>query len=167
MRPPPSSYRTATRPCRPADPVELVAQIGGLEIAAIAGLVIGGAAARVPVVVDGVVTLAGALVATALVPAAAGYLVAGHRSTEPGASAALEHLGLDPLLDLGLRLGEGTGGCLALPLLRAAARSSARWRPSEMPASPLSTAEGRPPAGEQGHRTSEQDGQVPRPQEQV
>jgi nicotinate-nucleotide--dimethylbenzimidazole phosphoribosyltransferase len=105
-----------------ADPIELLAQIGGLEIAGIAGFVIGGAAARVPVVVDGVVTLAGALVATALVPAATGYLVAGHRSTEPGASAALEHLGLDPLLDLGLRLGEGTGGCLAVPLLRAAAR---------------------------------------------
>jgi len=105
-----------------ADPVELLAQIGGLEIAGIAGLVVGGAAARVPVVLDGVVTLAGALVATSLVPAAAGYLVAGHRSTEPGASAALEHLGLDPLLDLGLRLGEGTGGCLAVPLLRAASR---------------------------------------------
>ena len=105
-----------------ADPVELLAQIGGLEIAGIAGLVVGGAAARVPVLLDGVVTLAGALVATSLVPAAAGYLVAGHRSTEPGASAALEHLGLDPLLDLGLRLGEGTGGCLAVPLLRAASR---------------------------------------------
>ncbi len=103
-----------------ADPVSLLAELGGLEIGGIAGLIIGGAAARVPVVLDGVVTLAAALVATALAPAVGGYLIAGHRSTEPGASAALEHLGLEPLLDLGLRLGEGTGGCLAVPLVRVA-----------------------------------------------
>jgi nicotinate-nucleotide--dimethylbenzimidazole phosphoribosyltransferase len=96
--------------------------VGGLEIAALAGFVIGGAAARVPVIVDGVVALAGALVASRLAPGVVGYLVAGHRSTEPGASAALEQLELDPLLDLGLRLGEGTGACLALPCVRAAAR---------------------------------------------
>jgi len=100
----------------------VLAEIGGLEIAAIAGFVVGGAAARVPVVADGVIALAGALAAVALVPDAAGYLVAGHRSTEPGASVALAHLGLEPLLDLGLRLGEGTGACLAVPLVRAAAR---------------------------------------------
>lgn len=102
------------------DPLTLLAEIGGLEIGGLAGFIIGGAAAGLPVVLDGVVTLAAALVATALVPAVAGYLVAGHRSTEPGAPAALEHLGLAPLLDLGLRLGEGTGGCLAVPLVRAA-----------------------------------------------
>jgi nicotinate-nucleotide--dimethylbenzimidazole phosphoribosyltransferase len=101
---------------------DLVAQVGGLEIAALAGFVIGGAAARVPLIVDGVVALAGALVASRIVPAVVGYLVAGHRSTEPGASAALDHLGLDPVLDLGLRLGEGTGACLAVPCVRAAAR---------------------------------------------
>ena len=101
---------------------DLVAQVGGLEIAALAGFVIGGAAARVPVIVDGGVALAGALVASRLAPGVVGYLVAGHRSTEPGASAALEQLELDPLLDLGLRLGEGTGACLALPCVRAAAR---------------------------------------------
>jgi nicotinate-nucleotide--dimethylbenzimidazole phosphoribosyltransferase len=105
-----------------ADAVDVVAEIGGLEIAAIAGFVIGGAAARTPVVVDGVIALAGACVAVALAPDALGYCVAGHRSTEPGATAALEHLGLEPLLDLGLRLGEGTGACLAVPLLVAAAR---------------------------------------------
>jgi len=104
------------------DPLAVLASIGGLEIAALAGFVVGGAASRVPVVVDGVIALAGVLVASALAPQALPYCVAGHRSTEPGASAALAHLGLEPLLDLGLRLGEGTGACLALPLLQAAAR---------------------------------------------
>jgi nicotinate-nucleotide--dimethylbenzimidazole phosphoribosyltransferase len=104
------------------DPLAVLASIGGLEIAALAGFVVGGAAARVPVVVDGVIALAGALVAEALAPGAVAYCVAGHRSTEPGATAALAHLGLEPLLDLGLRLGEGTGACLALPLLQASAR---------------------------------------------
>ena len=105
-----------------ATPVDVLAEVGGLEIAAIAGFVVGAAAARTPVVVDGVIALAGACVAAAIAPAVVGYCVAGHRSTEPGASAALEHLGLEPLLDLGLRLGEGTGACLAVPLLVAAAR---------------------------------------------
>jgi len=105
-----------------APAAELLAQLGGLEIAGIAGLVVGAAAARVPVIVDGVIALAGTLVATALVPDAAGYVIAGHRSTEPGASAALAHLGIEPLLDLGMRLGEGTGACLSVPLVRAAAR---------------------------------------------
>ena len=103
-------------------PVSMLASLGGLEIAALAGFVVGGAAARVPVVVDGVVALAGLLVAAALAPGALPYCVAGHRSTEPGASAALAHLGLEPLLDLGLRLGEGTGALLALPLVEAAAK---------------------------------------------
>jgi nicotinate-nucleotide--dimethylbenzimidazole phosphoribosyltransferase len=101
---------------------DLVAQVGGLEIAALAGFVIGGAAARVPVIVDGVIALAGALVASRIAPASVDYLIAGHRSTEPGASAALSFLGLEPVLDLGLRLGEGTGACLSLPCVRAAAR---------------------------------------------
>jgi len=103
-------------------PLETLASVGGLEIAALAGYVVGGAAAGVPVLLDGVIACAAALAATALVPAAAGYLFAGHRSSEPGAGAALEHLGLAPLLDLQLRLGEGTGAVLALPLLQAAAK---------------------------------------------
>ncbi len=74
-----------------------------------------------PVVVDGVITLAAALVAEALVPGVAGQLIAGHRSSEPGASVALRHLGLEPLVDLRLRLGEGSGAALALPLVRSAA----------------------------------------------
>jgi nicotinate-nucleotide--dimethylbenzimidazole phosphoribosyltransferase len=103
-------------------PLDVAAEVGGLEIVAIAGFITGAAAARVPVVVDGVIALAGACLAAAVAPDVLGYCVAGHRSTEPGASAALDHLGLEPLLDLGLRLGEGTGACLALPLLEAAAR---------------------------------------------
>jgi nicotinate-nucleotide--dimethylbenzimidazole phosphoribosyltransferase len=105
-----------------AGPLELLASLGGLEIAALAGYIVGAAAAGVPVLIDGVIALAGALVAAALAPASVGYMVAGHRSTEPGATAALEHLGLVPLLDLGLRLGEGTGACLALPVLQGAAK---------------------------------------------
>ncbi|MEY2455452.1 MAG: nicotinate-nucleotide--dimethylbenzimidazole phosphoribosyltransferase [Acidimicrobiaceae bacterium] len=105
-----------------ADPVDLLAEVGGLEIAALAGFIVGGASQRVPVIVDGVIALAALLVASELCPNAARYAIAGHRSTEPGATAALSHLGLEPLLDLGLRLGEGSGACLALPIVEAAAR---------------------------------------------
>jgi nicotinate-nucleotide--dimethylbenzimidazole phosphoribosyltransferase len=105
-----------------ADPLGVLAAVGGLEHAALVGLILAGAAERLPVVLDGVIAGSAALVATALCPAAAGYLVAGHRSTEPGAAVALAHLGLEPLLDLGLRLGEGTGALLAVPLVVAAAR---------------------------------------------
>jgi nicotinate-nucleotide--dimethylbenzimidazole phosphoribosyltransferase len=80
------------------------------------------AAARVPVVLDGVVSNAAALIAVVLCAATRDYLIAGHRSTEPGATVALAHLGLEPLLDLGMRLGEGTGALLAVPLVAAAAR---------------------------------------------
>ncbi|MGI8810628.1 MAG: nicotinate-nucleotide--dimethylbenzimidazole phosphoribosyltransferase [Acidimicrobiales bacterium] len=103
-------------------PLDVLAALGGLEIAALAGFIVGGAAARVPVVVDGVVAVAGLLVAHALAPASVDFCLAGHRSSEPGASVALEHLGLEPLLDLGMRLGEGTGAVLALPLVQAAAK---------------------------------------------
>ena len=104
------------------DPLAVLAAVGGLEIAAIAGFIAGGASAGVPVVVDGVVALAGLLAAAALAPGCVDYVIAGHRSTEPGATAALEHLGLTPLLDLGMRLGEGTGAILAVPLVQAAAK---------------------------------------------
>ncbi|MCA1691349.1 MAG: nicotinate-nucleotide--dimethylbenzimidazole phosphoribosyltransferase [Actinobacteria bacterium] len=106
----------------PPEPLAILASVGGLEIAALAGFVVGGAAARVPVVVDGVVALAGVLVAAFLAPVSVEFCIAGHRSVEPGAAAVLDHLGLEPLLDLGMRLGEGSGACLALPLLQAAAK---------------------------------------------
>lgn len=109
-------------PAVPAGPLATLAALGGLEIAALAGFVVGGAAARVPVVVDGVIADAALLVAARLAPGVLDYAIAGHRSSEPGAAAVIEHLGLEPLLDLGLRLGEGTGACLALPLVEAAAR---------------------------------------------
>ncbi len=105
----------------PTDARELLAEVGGLEIAALAGFCLSGAALQVPVVLDGVIALAAACVAARACPDVVPYLVAGHRSTEPGASAALEHLGLTPLLELDLRLGEGSGAALALSLLEAAA----------------------------------------------
>jgi nicotinate-nucleotide--dimethylbenzimidazole phosphoribosyltransferase len=106
----------------PGDPLGTLAALGGLEHAALAGLILMGAACGVPVVLDGVVSNAAALVARALAPNSADYMIAGHLSAEPGARIALEELDLDPLLDLGMRLGEGTGGLLAVPLVRAAAR---------------------------------------------
>jgi nicotinate-nucleotide--dimethylbenzimidazole phosphoribosyltransferase len=104
------------------DALGVLAAVGGLEHAALAGLVLGGAARRVPVLLDGVVSNAAALAAAALASRSAGYLFAGHLSAEPGAKVALNHLGLRPLLDLEMRLGEGTGGLLAVPLVEAAAR---------------------------------------------
>ncbi|MEX2292958.1 MAG: nicotinate-nucleotide--dimethylbenzimidazole phosphoribosyltransferase [Acidimicrobiales bacterium] len=104
-----------------ADPLRVLAEVGGLEIAALAGFIVGGASHRVPVIVDGVIADAALLVAHALCPEALPFVVAGHRSTEPGASAVLQHLGLEPVLDMGLRLGEGSGACLALPMVEAAA----------------------------------------------
>ena len=104
------------------DPVAALAAVGGLEHAAVAGFLLGAAAQRTPVVLDGVIACSAALAAAALAPAACDYWVAGHRSVEPGASKALEHLGLTPLVDLGLRLGEGSGAALAVPLVQAAAR---------------------------------------------
>jgi nicotinate-nucleotide--dimethylbenzimidazole phosphoribosyltransferase len=109
----------AARPVT-ADPVETLASLGGFEHAGIAGLVLGAARRRVPVILDGVIAGAAALVVHALAPAALGYCFAGHRSVEPGHAVALAELGLRPLVDLDLRLGEGTGAVLALPLVEAA-----------------------------------------------
>jgi nicotinate-nucleotide--dimethylbenzimidazole phosphoribosyltransferase len=104
----------------PDDPLGVLAAVGGLEIAALAGLVLACAGRRTPVLVDGFITAAAALVATRLQPACHDVLIAAHRSPEPGHAAILEALQLEPLLDLGLRLGEGSGAALALPLVAAA-----------------------------------------------
>jgi nicotinate-nucleotide--dimethylbenzimidazole phosphoribosyltransferase len=106
----------------PADPLGVLAAVGGLEHAALAGYLLGAAALRVPVVLDGVIAGAAALAAAAFRPDVVDYLIAGHQSTEPGAGRALAVLGLRPVLDLGLRLGEGSGAVLALPVIQAAAR---------------------------------------------
>ena len=101
------------------DPIGALAAVGGLEIAGIAGLVLGAAAARRPLVLDGFIATAGALVAARLVPAVVDYLIAAHRSVEPGHQIILDHLGLKPLVNLNMRLGEGTGAALGINLLEA------------------------------------------------
>ncbi|QHC22120.1 nicotinate-nucleotide--dimethylbenzimidazole phosphoribosyltransferase [Streptomyces sp. GS7] len=107
----------------PADPVGVLAALGGLEHAAIVGLILGGASLRTPVILDGVSAGAAALVARAIAPEALAACIAGHRSAEPGHVAALNKLGLRPIVDLDLRLGEGTGALLALPIVQSAARA--------------------------------------------
>lgn len=106
----------------PADPLGVLAAVGGLEHAAIVGFLLGAGALRVPVVLDGVIAGSAALVAAALHPDALVACIAGHRSAEPGHAHALAALGLRPLIELDLRLGEGSGAVLALPLVQAAAR---------------------------------------------
>jgi nicotinate-nucleotide--dimethylbenzimidazole phosphoribosyltransferase len=102
------------------DPLGVLAAVGGFEIAGLVGVVLAGAARRVPVVLDGFIATAAALVAARLAPAVRDYLIAAHRSTEPGHVRLLEALGLTPYLELGMRLGEGTGAALGIGLLRAA-----------------------------------------------
>lgn len=106
----------------PGDPIGVLAAVGGLEHAALAGFLLAAAALRTPVVLDGVIACSAALVARALAPQSTAAMIAGHRSVEPGASIALDALGLTPLVDLDLRLGEGSGAVLALPLVQSAAR---------------------------------------------
>ncbi len=103
----------------PTDPVDVLAKVGGAEIAAISGLVLGAAARKIPVVVDGFISTAGALIASELSREAGGYLFAAHRSVERGHAVMLERLGLKPILDLDMRLGEGTGAALAISLIEA------------------------------------------------
>ncbi|GAB4301289.1 MAG: nicotinate-nucleotide--dimethylbenzimidazole phosphoribosyltransferase [Desulfuromonadia bacterium] len=103
----------------PADPVDVLAKVGGLEIAGIAGLCLGAAARRIPVVVDGFISTAGALIAAELCPTVTEYFFAAHRSVEIGHQVMLDRMGLSPILDLSLRLGEGTGAALAMGLIEA------------------------------------------------
>lgn len=105
---------------RRAHPLAVLAKVGGLEIGGLAGLILGAAASRVPVVLDGFIAGAAALIAVGIQPLCREYLIAAHRSVEPGHRAILDHLGLTPLLELDLRLGEGTGACLGMDLVCAA-----------------------------------------------
>lgn len=111
--------RAAAR-ARPLDPLDVLAEFGGLEIAMMTGMILGAAEARVPILVDGFIAGAAALAAIRMAPQAAEVCVFAHRSAERGHKLLLEALGADPLLDLDLRLGEGTGALLAVPLVRAA-----------------------------------------------
>ncbi|HTU91396.1 MAG TPA: nicotinate-nucleotide--dimethylbenzimidazole phosphoribosyltransferase [Gemmataceae bacterium] len=106
----------------PADALDTLAKVGGFEIAGLAGVVLGASARRIPVLLDGFITGAAALIAVRLCPAARGYLIASHRSVEPGHQVILRELRLRPLLDLEMRLGEGTGAVLAMYLVEASLR---------------------------------------------
>ena len=104
----------------PADGIDVLSKVGGFEIGGIAGCILAGAFHSRPVVIDGFISTAGALIAHTLCRTVKGYLFAGHQSEESGHHAMLTHLGLDPILDLGMRLGEGTGGALAMGIIDAA-----------------------------------------------
>ena len=104
----------------PNNALDVLTKVGGFEIAGLAGLILGGAAARLPIMLDGFISGAAALIAVGFVPACRDYLMASHRSVECGHEAILARLQLTPLLDLQLRLGEGTGACLGIGLLQAA-----------------------------------------------
>ncbi len=103
----------------PKNGLEVLAQVGGFEIGGIAGLILGAASLKKPVVVDGFISSAGALIAVAIEPFARDYIICAHRSMEPGHRAMQEKLGCKPLLDLNLRLGEGTGAALAMNIVEA------------------------------------------------
>jgi nicotinate-nucleotide--dimethylbenzimidazole phosphoribosyltransferase len=106
----------------PKNALDLLAKVGGFEIGGIAGLILGAASIRKPVLIDGFISAAGALIAYGLAPEAADYMIAAHRSVEQGHRAALDHLKKQPLLDLDLRLGEGTGAAIAMTLVESAVR---------------------------------------------
>ncbi len=106
----------------PSDPIDVLAKIGGPEIGAIAGVVLGAAYFKMPVVIDGFISTAGALIAYQLNPAVRDYMFASHNSCERGHRAMLEMMGLNPILDLNLRLGEGTGAALAMLMIEAGAK---------------------------------------------
>jgi nicotinate-nucleotide--dimethylbenzimidazole phosphoribosyltransferase len=104
------------------DGLDVLAKVGGFEIGGLAGLALAGAFHQRPVVIDGFISTAGALIAQAICPTVTDYLFAGHQSEEPGHKIMLRHLGLRPILDLGMRLGEGTGGAMAMSIMEGALR---------------------------------------------
>jgi nicotinate-nucleotide--dimethylbenzimidazole phosphoribosyltransferase len=105
-----------------SDALDVLAKVGGFEIGGLAGVVLGAAIHRIPVIIDGFISTAGALIATELCPLAHNYVIAAHRSVEVGHQAALDRIGARPLLDLGLRLGEGTGAALAMSIVEASVK---------------------------------------------
>ena len=109
----------------PEDPVDVLAKVGGFEIGGLAGVMLGAAAHRIPIVIDGFISGAAALIASGLAPGLRDYLIAAHLSAESGHKILLEHLGLAPLLNLGMRLGEGTGAALAMTIVEAAVKTLA------------------------------------------
>jgi len=109
----------------PEDAIDVLSKVGGFEIGGIAGVILGAAAQRIPVVIDGFIAGAAALIATRLCPKVKDYLIAAHVSAEAGHKVMLDYLGLKPLLDLGMRLGEGTGAALAISIVEAAAKTLA------------------------------------------
>lgn len=104
----------------PQEGLDVLAKVGGFEIGAIAGVILGAAAYRIPVLVDGFISTAGAMIAAALAPLSRRYMIAAHRSVEPGHRLMQEHLDLQPIFQLDLRLGEGTGAALAMPVVASA-----------------------------------------------
>jgi nicotinate-nucleotide--dimethylbenzimidazole phosphoribosyltransferase len=108
------------------DPIKVLAQIGGIEIAALCGYILRATSLQVPVALDGVITLASATVAKAINPEVSRFLIAGHSSSEPGSRIAITHIDLQPILDLDLRLGEGTGALLSIPIIRSACQALSR-----------------------------------------
>jgi nicotinate-nucleotide--dimethylbenzimidazole phosphoribosyltransferase len=106
----------------PKDGIDILAKVGGYEIGGLAGLILGAASRKKPVIVDGFISTAAALIAHCVCPISAEYMISAHRSVERGHKAALAYLGKEPLIDLDLRLGEGTGAALAFPLVEASAR---------------------------------------------
>jgi nicotinate-nucleotide--dimethylbenzimidazole phosphoribosyltransferase len=103
----------------PKDAVDILSKVGGFEIGGIAGLILGAAESRVPVVIDGVISVAGAMIAWLLEPRLTEFMFAAHKSVEPAQAAMLARMGMEPILDLGMRLGEGTGCALAMPIIEA------------------------------------------------
>lgn len=110
----------ARGPNAKAEPLEILQCVGGLEIAALAGLILGAAQQEIPVVADGFISTAAAAIAFAIAPQVRSYLFAGHQSEEPGHRVLLEYIGLRPILSLNMRLGEGTGAVLAMPIIESA-----------------------------------------------
>lgn len=104
------------------DSIDILAKVGGLEIGGMAGVMLGAAGRRVPVLIDGLISGAAALIAQKLAPEITGYFISSHKSVEPGHSKIYKQLGLNPMLEMNMRLGEGTGAILAMNLVEAAAR---------------------------------------------